>query len=51
MMYGDCSRLVCDKQKEEIDGTKLWRDIIDGMFWVHKGCSSTQEEFNIVGIQ
>ncbi|CAG8837290.1 10755_t:CDS:2, partial [Racocetra persica] len=51
LMYGECSRLVCDEQKEEMDRTKLWREINDGMFWVHKGCLPTKEEFGIVGIQ
>ncbi|CAG8517466.1 7972_t:CDS:2 [Gigaspora rosea] len=26
-------------------------EINDGMFWMHKGCSPTKEEFGIVGIQ
>ncbi|CAG8455724.1 15463_t:CDS:2, partial [Dentiscutata heterogama] len=34
LMYGECSRLVCDKQKEVMDRTKLWREIKDGMFLV-----------------
>ncbi|CAG8777262.1 4048_t:CDS:2, partial [Gigaspora margarita] len=51
LMYGECSQLVCNEQKEEMDRAKLWREINDGMFWVHKGCSPTKEEFGIVGIQ
>ena len=36
LMYAECSRIICTKQKEEDDDIKLWRECNDGLFWVQK---------------
>ncbi|CAG8792714.1 5857_t:CDS:2 [Racocetra persica] len=41
---------VCTKIKEENDDAKLWREMNDGMTWVHKGCKPDKNEFGILGI-
>ncbi|CAG8462085.1 2036_t:CDS:2 [Ambispora leptoticha] len=51
LMFAECSRLFCDKEKEENDWVKLWRQMNDGMYWVHKGCKPKKDEFGIIGIQ
>ncbi|CAG8620090.1 5681_t:CDS:2, partial [Paraglomus occultum] len=33
--------------KEENDWVKLWREMNDGMYWVHKGCKPKKDEFGI----
>ena len=50
-MFAECSHLFCDKDKEENDWVKLWREMNDGMYWVHKGCKPKKDEFRIIGIQ
>lgn len=51
LMFAECSRLFCDKEKEENDWVKLWREMNDGMYWVHKGCKPKKDKFGIIGIQ
>ncbi|CAG8759221.1 20973_t:CDS:2, partial [Gigaspora rosea] len=36
LMYSECSRITCTKQKEDDDDIKLWREPNDGMYWTHK---------------
>ncbi|RIA94188.1 hypothetical protein C1645_818478 [Glomus cerebriforme] len=51
LMFVESSRIVCTKIKEEDDNVKLWREMNDGMAWVHKGCKPDKDEFGILGIQ
>ncbi|CAG8625089.1 9234_t:CDS:2 [Paraglomus brasilianum] len=34
--------------KEENDWVKLWREMNDGMYWVHKGFTKMQSEFDLL---
>ncbi|CAG8662212.1 6220_t:CDS:2, partial [Acaulospora morrowiae] len=44
LMFAECSRLFCDKEKEDNDWVKLWREMNDG-------CKPKKEKFGIIGIQ
>ena len=46
-MFAECS----DKEKEENDWVKLWREMNDGMYWAQKGCKPAKDNFSIIGIQ
>ncbi|CAG8786289.1 32273_t:CDS:10, partial [Gigaspora margarita] len=50
LMYVECSRITCTKQKED-DDVKLWRESNDGMYWAHKSRRLEKEQFGIIGIQ
>ncbi|RHZ45684.1 hypothetical protein Glove_661g3 [Diversispora epigaea] len=51
LMYAECSRIICTKQKEEDDDIKLWRECNDGLFWTQKSRRLEKEQFGIIGIQ
>lgn len=51
LTFAECSRLICNEKKETSDKVKLWREMNDGMYWVHKGCRPDKNEFGILGIQ
>ncbi|RHZ59535.1 hypothetical protein Glove_363g44 [Diversispora epigaea] len=51
LMYAECSRIICMKQKEEDDNIKLWRECNDGLYWVQKSHRLKKEHFGIIGIQ
>lgn len=51
LVFGECSRIICDKNKKKKDDIKLWRETNDGMYWVRQGCKPTKEQFCIIGIQ
>jgi hypothetical protein len=51
LIFVESSRIVCTKTKEEDDSVKLWREMNDGMAWVHKGCKPNKDEFGILGLQ
>ncbi|CAG8731894.1 15341_t:CDS:2, partial [Acaulospora morrowiae] len=51
LLYIECSRLICTKQKEQDDEIKLWREANDEMYYVHKRCKPDKDEFGIVGVQ
>jgi hypothetical protein len=50
LIFIECSRLLCLPTKKQYDGVKLWREMNDGMAFVHKGCRP-DKEFSILGIQ
>ncbi|PKK56832.1 hypothetical protein RhiirC2_799214 [Rhizophagus irregularis] len=51
LIFTESSRLICIDSKEENDKIKLWREMNDGMAYVHKGCRPDKDEFGILGIQ
>jgi hypothetical protein len=51
LMFVECSRIFCTKNKEENDEVKLWREMNDGMNYVHKFYRPEKDEFGILGIQ
>ncbi|RHZ69711.1 hypothetical protein Glove_280g68 [Diversispora epigaea] len=51
LMYAECSRVICTKQKEEDDDIKLWRECNDGLYWAQKSRRLEKEQFGIIGIQ
>ncbi|CAJ0825920.1 6243_t:CDS:2 [Entrophospora sp. SA101] len=51
LMFVECSRIICNDDKKENDKVKLWREMNDGMAYVHGGCKPDKNEFGIVGIQ
>ena len=51
LIFTECSRLVCIESKEENDKIKLWREMNDGMAYVHHSCRPDKNEFGILGIQ
>jgi len=51
LLFGECSRITCDRNKKKNDSIKLWRETNDGMYWVRQGCKLTKEQFCIIGIQ
>ena len=51
LMFGECSRIICDNNKRRNDEIKLWREANDGMSWVEKLRNPEKEQFAIVGIQ
>ncbi|CAG8687208.1 11063_t:CDS:2, partial [Acaulospora morrowiae] len=51
LLYIECSRLICTKQKEQDDEIKLWREANDRMYYVRKRCKPDKDEFGIVGVQ
>ncbi|RHZ81110.1 hypothetical protein Glove_123g73 [Diversispora epigaea] len=51
LMYAECSRIICTKQKEEDDDIKLWRECNDGLYWAQKSRRLKKEQFGIIGIQ
>ncbi|CAG8696205.1 4078_t:CDS:2, partial [Ambispora leptoticha] len=50
LMYAECSRINCTKQKED-DDIKLWRECNDGLYWTQKSRRLEKEQFGIIGIQ
>nr|CAG8666555.1 11083_t:CDS:2 [Entrophospora candida] len=51
LMFVECSHLVCTKKKKENDKVKLWREMNDGMYFLHGNCRPVKNEFGILGIQ
>lgn len=51
LIFGECSRVICDKNKKKRDEIKLWREVNDGMYWIRQGCKPMKEQFCIIGIQ
>lgn len=51
LMYAECSRIFCNKQKKDDDHVKLWREANDGMYWVQKSRKPEKGQFGIVGVQ
>jgi hypothetical protein len=51
LIYGESSRIICNRQKKEDDLVKTWREMNDGMYWAHKGCKLENNNFSIIGIQ
>jgi hypothetical protein len=51
LLFGECSHIICDKNKKENDKVKLWREVNDGMYWVQKRHKPSKEQFSIIGIQ
>ena len=51
LIFGECSRLVCTKNKIKEDKVKLMRETNDGMALVLKKCQPEKEKFSIIGIQ
>jgi len=51
LIFVESSRIACIRIKEENDNVKLWREMNDGMAWVHKGCKSDKNEFGVLGLQ
>ncbi|CAJ0842942.1 10542_t:CDS:2 [Entrophospora sp. SA101] len=51
LMFVECSRIICNDEKKENDKVKLWREMNDGMAYVHGGCKPDKNEFGVVGIQ
>ncbi|RHZ76282.1 hypothetical protein Glove_199g104 [Diversispora epigaea] len=51
LMYAECSRIICTKQKEEDDDIKLWCECNDGLYWAQKSRRLEKEQFGIIGIQ
>jgi len=51
LMFVECSRLVCRKSKKEMDEVKLWREMNDGMAYIHSSYKPDKNEFGILGIQ
>ncbi|PKY53856.1 hypothetical protein RhiirA4_447785 [Rhizophagus irregularis] len=51
LMYVECSRIFCNKQKEDDDNVKLWRETNDGMYWVQKSRKPEKGQFGIIGVQ
>ena len=51
LLYIECSRISCAKQKKQDDEIKLWREVNDGMYWLRKSYKPDKEQFGIIGIQ
>jgi len=51
LLYVECSRILCNSQKQDDDSVKLWRVCNDGMSWVWKSCKPARNQFGVVGIQ
>ncbi|RHZ82622.1 hypothetical protein Glove_107g5 [Diversispora epigaea] len=51
LMFVECSRLICTERKKNDDKVKLWREMNDGMYWVHKSCRPSKNEFGVLGMQ
>jgi hypothetical protein len=51
LMFVECSRVICNKDKEEKDKVKLWREMNDGLNYVYKFNKVDKDEFGILGIQ
>ncbi|RHZ50404.1 hypothetical protein Glove_499g37 [Diversispora epigaea] len=51
LIYAECSKIICMKQKEEDDDIKLWRTCNDGLYWAQKSHRLKKEQFGIIGIQ
>jgi hypothetical protein len=51
LMYVECSRIFCNKQKKDDDKVKLWRETNDGMYWVQKSRKPEKGQFGIIEVQ
>lgn len=51
LIFVECSRLVCSKNKKEDDKIKLWREMNDGLYFVYNSFKPNKDEFGILGIQ
>nr|CAG8640451.1 2455_t:CDS:2 [Entrophospora candida] len=51
LMFVECLCLVCTKKKKENDKVKLWREMNNGMYFLHRNCRPVKNEFGILGIQ
>ena len=51
LIYGESSRIICNRQKKVDDFVKTWREMNDGMYQAHKGCKLENNNFSIIGIQ
>jgi hypothetical protein len=51
LVFGECSRVICNDNKKHEDEIKLWREANDGMYWVRKLRKPEKEQFTIIGIQ
>ena len=48
LMYVEYSRIFCNKQKEDDDNVKLWRETNDGMYWVQKSHKPEKGQVGII---
>ena len=46
LVFGECSRVICNSNKKKDDEIKLWRETNDGIYWIPE-----KEPFTIIGIQ
>ena len=51
LIFVKSSHIACTRIKEENNNVKLWREMNDGMAWVHKGCKPDKNEFGVLGLQ
>ncbi|RHZ85515.1 hypothetical protein Glove_65g143 [Diversispora epigaea] len=51
LMFVECSRIICTERKKDDDKMKLWREMNDGLYYVHRSCRPDKNEFGILGVQ
>lgn len=51
LIFGECSRLLCNDTKKKEDEIKLWREANDGIYLVRQGCKLEKDQFGVIGIQ
>ncbi|RHZ55602.1 hypothetical protein Glove_413g26 [Diversispora epigaea] len=51
LMFVECSRIICTERKKDDDEMKLWREMNDGLYYVHRSCRPDKNEFGILGVQ
>ncbi|CAG8598817.1 4465_t:CDS:2 [Paraglomus occultum] len=51
LLYLECSKPACTRQKENDDKTKLWRHMNDGLYWVYKTRRPEKGHFGVIGVQ
>ena len=51
LIFVESSHLVCSESKKDDDKIKLWREMNDGMDYVHRSRKPEKNEFGILGIQ
>ncbi|CAG8631262.1 555_t:CDS:2 [Cetraspora pellucida] len=51
LLFAECSCLICNDNKKKEDEVKLWQEINDRMYYVHKTCKPDKDKFGIIGIQ
>jgi len=51
LIFVESSRLICNENKKNDDKIKLWREMNDGMAYIHRNYRPEKNEFGILGIQ